>query len=288
MQKSMVKEKNDDLKFHNGNFENVPTLIKWTGSKRLQALQVQKYIPQEYNRYFEPFLGGGSILYNNTHHDCLANDIYAPLIEIWDNVKENPDKIIEDYKSDWENLQHSFPDYFYEVRKRFNQSYAGQDLLFLSRTAVNGIIRFNASGKFNNSLHLSRRGIKPDSFAKVVRKWHSRLENTSFYNQDYREFLTKTNADDFVYLDPPYANSRNRYIQNLDIDCLFATLSELNEKGVKWALSFDGKRGGESFQYPVPESLFKRVALINNGSSKVGQVLNKRQEIVYEALYMNY
>lgn len=283
-----MKGKANSLISYRPPFENVPSLIKWTGSKRLQAAEIQKYIPEDINRYFEPFLGGGSILFNNSHCICLANDVYAPLIEIWSNVKNNPEEVIKSYKEDWEELQQNFPDYFYKVRDRFNQSYSGQDLLFLSRTAVNGIIRFNSDGEFNNSLHLSRRGMKPDLFEKVVKKWNKKLKTTSFYNQDYREFLELAEMGDFVYLDPPYVNSKNRYIQNLDVEALFEALEKLNKKGVKWALSFDGKRGKENLQYPVPNNLFKRVVLINNGSSKVGQVLNKKQETVHESLYMNY
>lgn len=277
-----------NLNYTRSVFENVPSLIKWTGSKRLQASEIQKYIPEEFNRYFEPFLGGGSILYNNTDHESFGNDIYEPLIDIWNLVKVNPQKVILKYQEDWEKLQDNFPEYFYTVRNRFNESHQGQDLLFLSRTAVNGIIRFNSKGEFNNSLHLSRKGMMPDSFAKIVMKWHEKLINTTFYSEDFTVFLKKAQQADFVYLDPPYANSKNRYIKNLDLDALFSTLDELNKKEVKWALSFDGIRGKEDLKYPVPEHLFKSVVFINNGSSKIGQVLNKKQEIVHEALYMNY
>ena len=71
-------------------FHTPPSLIKWTGSKRLLAQKIQKYIPDNYQRYFEPFLGGGSILFNNCHNTAFANDIYSPLIEIWNKVKNIP------------------------------------------------------------------------------------------------------------------------------------------------------------------------------------------------------
>lgn len=268
--------------------ENVPSLIKWTGSKRLQATEIQEYIPKVFSRYLEPFLGGGSILFNNTSHESLVNDVYSPLIQIWKFVKEKPDYVVEYYTSNWNKLQADFPDYFYVVRDRFNKSFDGLDLLFLSRTAVNGIIRFNNQGLFNNSIHLSRRGMKPTTFAKIVHKWSQKLNNTTFFCEDYKEFLLKAQKDDFVYLDPPYANSKNRYIQNVNSEELFEILRQLNKKSVKWALSFDGKRGETDLQYPIPNDIFKRVFLISNGNSKVGQVLNGKQEIVHEALYMNY
>lgn len=288
MKDTKLKLESNDLNISKKNFDSVPSLIKWTGSKRLQAIEIQKYIPDKFNRYFEPFLGGGSILFNNSSHKSLCNDIYTPLIDLWKEVKTAPSVVIEQYTNDWLKLQKDFPNYYYEVRDRFNSKYKGLDLLFLSRTTVNGIIRFNSQGEFNNSIHLSRRGMNPKTFSRIVEKWFNKLKNTSFYNEDYKDFLSRVREGDFVYLDPPYANSKNRYIQNINVEELFEVLYDLNIKGVKWALSFDGVRGDENYQYPVPLDLFTNVVLIGNGSSKIGQVLNGKNEIVYEALYMNY
>lgn len=267
--------------------ETIPSLIKWTGSKRKQASSIQSVLP-EYNRYFEPFLGGGAMLYYNSEKESFGNDIYSPLIQFWNMIKENPSFVINVYKNDWEKLQVNFPDYFYEVRDRYNQFHEPTDLAFLSRTCVNGIIRFNDKGEFNNSLHLSRRGMQPEKFAKIVEKWHCKLQKTEFYNEDYEAFLENTQKGDFVYLDPPYAGSKNRYIQNLDIEKLFNVLDRLNSKGVKWALSFDGERGEDNLKYPVPESLYLKSTIISNGNSTLNQVLNKKIDEVKEMLYLNY
>ena len=138
MKDTKLKLESNDLNISKKNFDSVPSLIKWTGSKRLQAIEIQKYIPDKFNRYFEPFLGGGSILFNNSSHKSLCNDIYTPLIDLWKEVKTAPSVVIEQYTNDWLKLQKDFPNYYYEVRDRFNSKYKGLDLLFLSRTTVNG------------------------------------------------------------------------------------------------------------------------------------------------------
>src|SRR5699024_10552892 len=120
-------------------FEKVPSLIKWTGSKRLQAEIIQEFVPFDYNRYFEPFLGGASILFNNATKESYGNDVYSVVIDLWLMVKDSPQYIVEEYSKDWELLQIDFPNYFYTVRERFNVYRRPTDLLFLSRTAVNGI-----------------------------------------------------------------------------------------------------------------------------------------------------
>ncbi|WP_333887886.1 Dam family site-specific DNA-(adenine-N6)-methyltransferase [Clostridium sp.] len=267
--------------------ETIPSILKWTGSKRKQANEIASYFPQ-YDRYFEPFLGGGAILYLVGKPGSYANDIYSPLIEFWKLVQTDKDAIIQYYNEEWNKLQRNFPDHYYDIRDRFNKEPNGLDLSFLTRTCVNGIVRFNKDGEFNNSFHLSRKGMEPNRFATIVNKWSKRIQGVNFTNLDYREILEMTKSGDVVYLDPPYAGSNNRYIENLDVDLFMNELAKLNKKGVKWLLSFDGQRGEENLEYPVPEDLYKRKIFLSNGNSTLNQVLNGELKEVKESLYMNF
>ena len=124
---------------------------------------------------------------------------------------------------------------------------------------------------------------KKSSFSfKVVNGNKSQLDTHS------NETLATTGKDDFVYFDPPYAGNRQRYIENLDLERFFDTLEALNQRGVKWALSFDGKRGKEDLTHNVPETLFKRQLYLTSGNSAVNKVLNGPIEQVAESLYLNY
>ena len=267
-----------------------PSLIKWSGSKRSQAEAISRFFPSDVENYYEPFLGSGAVLYYATLHfkKTFGSDIYSPLIEIWKNVKAQPEAVISTYEEMWHNLQKDFPDYFFVVRERFNKHKNGNDLLFLSRTCVNGIIRFNSKGDFNNSLHVSRRGMLPERFANVVMQWNSRLKNTDFAVSDYSKILDIVQPGDFVYLDPPYANSHNRYINNLDLDRFIDFLVELNDNNVLWALSFDGMRGEDNLMYNFPNNVYKYHTFLNSGNSAVQKVLNSSVEQVQESLYLNY
>ena len=269
-----------------------PSLIKWTGSKRSQAAEIASYFPESANcgTYYEPFVGSGAVLFYAATHfkKAIASDIYSPLIDLWLKIKQTPNVVIKQYAFDWKKLQENFPDYFYEVRERFNRDKTGIDLLFLSRTCVNGIIRFNSEGAFNNSIHLSRRGMLPDKFEKIVNQWTQVISKVNFEVQDYQAILSKVNENDFVYLDPPYANSHNRYINNLDIDRFLQFLYDLNSRKVKWALSFDGNRGDADLSYQLPNDLYSFKTLITSGNSAVQKVLNSSVESVQESLYLNY
>ena len=265
----------------------VPSLIKWTGSKRSQAHRIAEEIPP-HKRYFEPFLGGGALLYLQAHPGAVAGDIYGPLIGLWKIIQMEPGCVVEHYEQQWNALQDNLPGHYYLVRDRFNRSPNPMDLNFLVRTCVNGIIRFNRTGKFNNSFHLSRKGMRPERFARIVMTWHDVIQGVEFVCCDYAEVLSETKRGDFVYLDPPYAGNNLRYTDNLDLNRFFEQLEVLNLRDVKWALSFDGWRGRHDLSKPIPRSIYKRRLLLPSGYSAIGKVLNGPIEPVYESLYLSF
>lgn len=266
----------------------VPSLIKWTGSKRAQVRSIAAAIPSNIRTYFEPFLGSGSVLYHAAHPGAVAGDVYEPLIGYWLLVRDRPDEVIRNYSEQWHNLQASLPDYFYVVRDRFNRERNPLDLAFLMRTCVNGIVRFNDDGLFNNSFHLSRRGMHPQRLRDNVIAWSRRIRGIEFFCLDYEETLQSAGAGDFVYLDPPYAGNKQRYIADLDQPRFFRVLEQLTGRGVRWAWSFDGSRGGTDLSAGVPNDLYRRRLLLKNGHSAIGRVLNGPLEDVVESLYLNY
>lgn len=280
---------------------SVPSLIKWTGSKRSQASAIVGLMPP-HKRYIEPFVGGGAVLYAVAPTGAIAGDVYRPLIELWQLVQRSPQTVIENYRRQWRAVNDeldgldlnnlpsdtALPAYFYEVRERFNREQDPLDLNFIMRTCVNGIVRFNDKGAFNNSFHLSRRGMTPDRFEKVVHAWHPVIQGAEFVCQDYAETLGRASADDFVYMDPPYAGNKQRYTADLDLNRFFEELEGLNRRGVKWALSFDGTRGKHTLTHDVPKSLYKQHKMLASGLSAVHKVLNGPVEAVEESLYLNY
>jgi DNA adenine methylase len=269
------------------NSATVPSLIKWTGSKRSQAARIAAEIPP-YRRYFEPFVGGGALLYVAAHRGAVAGDVYAPLIALWKLLQSSPAEVVANYRSQWKRLQRKLPDYYYTVRDRFNAGPDPLDLSFLMRTCVNGIVRFNDEGRFNNSFHLSRRGMEPDRFAAIVARWTPVIQGVRFVCQDYEATLADAGRGDFVYLDPPYAGNHQRYVSDLDLGRFWKVLDGLNRRGVRYALSFDGQRGQCDLTHDVPRELFRRRILLHSGNSAVHKVLNGPIERVQESLYLNY
>lgn len=266
---------------------DVPSLLKWTGSKRSQAARIAAHAPA-FDRYYEPFLGGGALLYLLARPGTVAADIDAPLAAFWTLVRDEPERLIADYARQWAALQDDLPAYFYAVRERFNRTRRPEDLSFLMRTCVNGIVRFSGKGEFNNSFHLSRKGMSPHRFASVVRLWTGRLRGIEVRCGDFEDTLADAKAGDFAYLDPPYAGNRQRYIGDLDASRFNDVLDRLNRRGVRWALSFDGARGSTAYDHTIPRDLYRRKVLLDSGHSAVAKVLNGPVERVTESLYLSY
>ncbi|HSV27331.1 MAG TPA: Dam family site-specific DNA-(adenine-N6)-methyltransferase, partial [Sedimentisphaerales bacterium] len=281
--------------------KTVPSLIKWTGSKRSQTRDIAGYMPA-YRRYIEPFLGGGAVLFAAAVPGSLAADVYEPLVRLWQLLRDDPFAVVDDYSRKWHQLSEelaaidrvrgnpngTLPAIYYDTRARFNKTKDPLDLNFLMRTCVNGIVRFNDAGEFNNSFHLSRPGMDPAGFRSVVEAWHPVIQGVDFVCQDYSLTLSQATEGDFVYLDPPYAGNYQRYTQDLDMDRFFIALEDLNSRNVQWALSFDGRRGAKDLVHPVPTSLYRRHVLLTSGNSPVSKVLNGPIEPVKESLYLNY
>ena len=233
---------------------------------------------------------------------AIAGDIYEPLIGLWMEFQRAPHAVVQNYRLQWTALTDELetlmkagicggkglPAYYYAVRDRFNASQDPLDLHFLTRTCVNGIIRFNKAGKFNNSFHLTRRGIHPNRLSKIVRDWHPFIDQTKFVAQDYRETLELALPGDLAYLDPPYMGTNQRYAATVVYDELYAELENLNRKGVYWMLSLDGHRGGVDYPGNIPESLYSVKLSIRNGHSSLHKVLNNQIEEVTESLYLNF
>jgi DNA adenine methylase len=128
----------------------------------------------------------------------------------------------------------------------------------------------------------------PQRFAKIVREWSIHLKGIEFRNGDFERTTADAKAGDFIYLDPPYAGNKQRYIGDLDVDRFYQLLEEFNRRGVKWALSFDGARGNITYDYKLPTEIYKRKEVLSSGYSAVAKVLNGPVEIVTESLYLNY
>lgn len=281
-------------------------VIKWSGSKRPIAQEIVNHFPREINNYYEPFCGGASVmrcLLDNikenkikVNGDIICSDINKDLINLWNTIKSSPDAISLYYDKLWEELNSTENEsvkraYFWQIRDRFNKERNPLDFIFINRTCFNGLIRYNQKGELNTSFHLNRKGIRPDKFSNIIFEWSDLLNqyDVTFLNLDYYIIFNNTKEEDFLYLDPPYANTKGLYSGGIHKDFFFREVRNLNERKIKWLLSYDGISGNVDNTYNVPIDLYEEHKYIKSGNSSFKRIINEsNNSIVYESLYKNY
>ena len=271
-------------------------MIKWSGSKRSQAEEIIKVFPKTIRTYYEPFVGGGSVvrrlLSTDIHvENYICSDLNGDLIDLWNLIKEQPLLLADAYEDMWHELNKNDDkerkkQYFYKVRDRFNKEKNPIDFMFIMRTTTNGMPRYNFKGEFNNSFHITRNGIKPKTLKKIILDWSQLLNqhNVLFIQQDYSQVQVR--SGDFTYLDPPYANTKGMYYGALDYEKFWNWLRKQ-----KWGyvLSFDGISGDEDNTYQVPKDIYDRHEYLLSGNSSFKRIIGKSNDsIVYESLYIKY
>ena len=181
--------------------------LKWAGGKRQLVNDLIQYMPEKYNTYYEPFLGGGALLLELQPKQAVINDSNSELINCYSIVKNALNELIDElrqYKNDEE--------YYYEVRKLDRQkNYAlrtpvqkAARIIFLNKTCYNGLFRVNSQGQFNVPFGRYK---KPNILDETVLKAVSNYLNTAqveILNIDFAEAVKKANKNDFIYFDPPY------------------------------------------------------------------------------------
>ena len=218
----------------------------------------------------------------------VCSDLNEDLINLWNLIKNNPEKICLSYSKMWNKLiQLSIEEkkeYFYMVRNRFNKYKDSCDFMFIMRTTTNGMPRYNLSGNFNNSFHVTRNGMNPNKLNKIIVEWSDDLNknNVQFLCQSYSD-IKNTEYNDIIYLDPPYANTKGMYYGTIDYEDLWNWMRI--SKGIKY-LSFDGKTTYDNFTQIVPKDLYKKHEYLQSGNSSFRRVIGKSSSTnVYESLY---
>lgn len=265
-------------------------VIKWTGSKRHLANEIISFFPKEIEVYYEPFCGGCSILYNLLHKDIKINryvcsDINNDLISIFNLIKTAPYQLVTDYKYHWNELKSCSNEtkqgYYNYLREEYNITRNPSELLFLSRTCINGLIRYNKSNEFNSAFHHNRDGINPDKFAKIVYDWNIKIDNIEFITQSYTDIQSTEN--DFLYLDPPYFNTSSCYNGELNINSFVQWL----RNQYRYALSFNGIRSNKDTTYKFPKELYDKHVYLSSKPSSYRR-LQGNNESVKESLYIKF
>ena len=267
------------------NNETYP-LIKWVGGKRQLMSDLLRNMPKKYNRYFEPFIGGGALFFELQSENAYISDMNEELINLYLVVRDNVYELITDL-----NTHKITKDYYLKIRnldrtskyKKLSNIKRASRFIYLNRTCFNGLYRVNSKGEFNVPFgnYKNPRIVDVDNLLNCSEL----LKRTEIKNADFSEILTKVKKGDFVYFDPPYVplnetSSFTSYTKNgFDMDMqikLKEVCDELDSMGVKFLLSnSDTKIIHDLYSnYKIKKVLASRQVNANvNGRGKITEVL---------------
>ena len=185
-------------------------VLKWAGGKRQLLPQLQDYFPKKkYTKYYEPFVGGGAVLFHLQPKKAVINDYNEDLINLYECIKNNLEELIEKLKY-YEKKNDS--DSYYEIRgvdrtdeyKKWTPVEKAARLIYLNRTCYNGLFRMNSAGQFNSPYGSYKNPcICNEPVLKAMNKYFNENE-IEFRTGDFEEACKDAPKGSFIYLDPPY------------------------------------------------------------------------------------
>lgn len=210
-------------------------VLKYRGGKSREIPRFLQYIPNDFERYIEPFLGGGAVYFYLEPDNAILNDANTRLMVFYEQLKENYpqmrnqlDRLQTQYEknqADYKSLKAMIPEkkvpnaneeLYYQMRSLFNNLddtfLEGVVYFFINKTAYSGMIRYNSNGEYNVPF-----GRYPNLNTRLVTQQHSDLlQGAQLFNLDYSEIFAMAGGNDFMFLDPPYDCVFNDY-GNIDM-----------------------------------------------------------------------
>lgn len=187
----------------------VSPILKWVGGKRQLLDSIEPLIPK-CSTYYEPFIGGGAVLFSRQPDKAVINDSNEELINVYLTIKNEPEKLIEKLK---EHKENSSEEYFYSIRaldrnKEIFQAMTDIEraarIIYLNKTCYNGLFRVNSSGEFNSPWgRYKNPNITNETTIHALHTYFNKA-NIKIKCGDYKQALKGIRKGAFVYLDPPY------------------------------------------------------------------------------------
>lgn len=199
-------------------------MIKYRGGKSKEISHFISNMPSSYNRYIEPFFGGGALYFYLEPENAIINDVNIKLYNFYQEMKtsypiarkqlDEIQSIYEENQKIYEAIKKEHPDermenkneaFYYKMRDMFNHKIDSEYLdaviyFYINKTAYSGMIRYNLNGEFN--VPFGR--YKNLNTKLITDKHYELLQRTEIYNRDYSEIFDLAKSDDFIFLDPPY------------------------------------------------------------------------------------
>lgn len=257
--------------------------LKWAGGKTQLLPELIKRVPASYNRYLEPFLGGGALYFALQPKTAYLADYNPELINCFEVVRGNLAELKEELKK-----YRYDKEMYYEVRELDRQAdYASTSpvaraarFIYLNKTCFNGLYRVNSKGHFNVPFGAYKDPTILD--APNLTACSKGLQSAVIKTGSFEDIVELAEKDDFVYFDPPYAPVSEtadftQYVSGgfdaSSQELLLLTCLKLHQKGVKWMLSNSNTNIIQELYRGFKVETVEAGRAINSNAEKRGSIL---------------
>ncbi|MFW6046792.1 MAG: DNA adenine methylase [Candidatus Woesearchaeota archaeon] len=188
----------------------IPKFVKWAGGKGQLIEQLTPFFPKKFNRYFEPFVGGGAVFFVISQKfkpsEIVLSDINEELINTYNIIKSDVERLIVELKQHSEYHKAEGKKYYLAIRATQPKALPALEraarFIYLNKTCFNGLYRVNSKDMFNVPMGTYK---NPDIIQEErLRKVNNLLKNVTLKVLSFEKIAKMAKKGDFVYLDPPY------------------------------------------------------------------------------------
>lgn len=189
---------------------SVAPFVKWAGGKRQLIPQIRERMPEKYNDYYEPFVGGGAVIFDLLPANALINDINKALINTYRIICNESDAFLKEVNRLDNDMWEDGKKYYYSIREHYNDKLMRSEydvelaalFVFINKHCFNGLYRVNGKGLFNVPYNNSRRGSVDEDVIIATSEY---LRGVTIIDGDFEQACKNAKKGDFVFIDSPYA-----------------------------------------------------------------------------------
>lgn len=193
--------------------------VKWAGGKRQIIDKLKKYLPEDFDTYYEPFVGGGALLFELSPQKAVINDSNEELMNVY-KVLCNEEK----FKKMCHTLNHyetsHSEEFYYEIRnkdrnkKSFNRlaDYTrAARTIYLNKACFNGLYRVNSKNEFNVPFGKKKKVNTYEGSNLITVSNYLTMNDIKILCCDFEEAVKDAKKGDFIYFDPPYDSDTSTF-----------------------------------------------------------------------------
>ena len=182
---------------------NIAPFIKWAGGKRQLLAQIRERMPESFNNYYEPFVGGGAVIFDLLPTSAVINDINKALVNAYRQICNATDEFLKKLNELDETMWEDGKEYYYSLREHYNDKLMKEEFdvelaalfVFINKHCFNGLYRVNGKGLFNVPYNNSRNSSCDENTIRAIAVY---LKNVTILEGDFQAACQNAKKGDFV------------------------------------------------------------------------------------------